>query len=148
MLRGTRETVLEDISALFPSILVIEASKNYLYTEDIDRVSGVMAAISYFDGPIALSKSTIDGISTLFQTGSKYIPYEIVLQGIFSISWGGLYVELYRCIEPLFSIPRLRALTKGSNSEKPLGEIMGLLEKHLSWRPKEDEFNYQSDRQM
>ena len=90
------------------------------------------------EGPIALGQQTLKGIAALFTEGSDYIPYSTILQGILSISWGGLFVELYRSIEQLYAVPELLDLTKDWKSEKPFSELAALLENHLAWRPKED----------
>ncbi len=97
---------LELVAALFPKILLVEADTNHIYTADVDRVLGAMVALSYAEGPIALGQQTLKGIAALFTEGSDYIPYSTILQGILSISWGGLFVELYRSIEQLYAVPR------------------------------------------
>jgi hypothetical protein len=119
--------------------LFVEADTNHIYTADVDRVLGAMVAVAYAEGPIALSEQTLKGIATLFAEGSDYIPYPNILQGLLSISWSGLFVELYRCIEQLYAVPRLLDLTKDWKSEMPYSELAELLENRLAWRPKEDE---------
>lgn len=130
---------LDDVASLFPNALIVEADSNLTYTADIDRVLGAVIAASYIDGPLALSEATLKTFRTLFVEGSEYIPYLNILQGILSISWGGLYVELYRCIEQLYAVPRLLELTREWKAEKALRELADLLEQRLSWRPREDE---------
>lgn len=130
---------LDDVASLFPAALVLEADIDLTYTGDIDRVLGTMVAISYFDGPLSLSRQTLKAFVRVFEEGSEYIPYLNVLQGILSISWSGLYVELYRCIEQLYAVPRLLDLTQEWKFDRSLGELAELLEARLSWRPKEDD---------
>lgn len=119
--------------------VVVEADVDQIYTENIDRVLGAITVASYADGPIALTPETLKRAGALFREGSEFIPYMIVLQGLLSISWGGFFVELYRCLEQLFAVPRLRDLTKDWKTERSIRALAELLEKRLSWRPKEDD---------
>ena len=100
---------------------------------------GALAAATYVDGPIAISEATLQNVKSLFVEGSEYIPFQNILQGLLSFSWGGFYVELYRCIEQLYAVPRLIELTKDWPTDKSFVELAELLESRLSWRPKEDE---------
>jgi len=130
---------LQAIRELFPRILVVEANVDFTYTSDIDRVLGAMVSATYIDGPIALSEATLRAASQLFSSGSEYIPYQNVLQGVLSIYWGGLFVDLYRCVEQLYAVPRLLDLTKVWASDRSIAELADLLDKRLTWRPREEE---------
>ncbi|MDB5586884.1 MAG: hypothetical protein JWP26_1854 [Devosia sp.] len=130
---------LQAIRDLFPRILIVEASVDFTYTSDIDRVLGAMVAATYIDGPIALSEATLNAASELFSSGSEYIPYQNVLQGVLSIYWGGFFVDLYRCVEQLYAVPRLLDLTKDWSSSRSIAELADLLDKRLAWRPREEE---------
>jgi len=130
---------LPDIANLFPNVAAFEADQNYEYTANVVRVLGVLTSQSYVDGPIAPSEATLTKVSDLFQSGSEHVPFENVLQGLLSISWGGFFLELYRAIEQLYAIPRLSALVEEWPTPLPYRHLAGLLENHLSWRPKEDD---------
>lgn len=130
---------LQAIRELFPRILLVEANVDFSYTADIDRVLGAMVASTYIDGPIALSEATLKAASELFLSGSEYIPYKNVLQGVLSIYWGGLFVELYRCVEQLYAVPRLLDLTQHWASSRSIADLADLLDKKLTWRPREEE---------
>jgi hypothetical protein len=130
---------LNAIADLFPPIIFVEADVNYAYTSNIDRVLGAMVAVTYLDGPIALTEETLNAVRSLFTTGPSSIPFEIVLQGILSISWAGLYVELYRCVEQLYPVPRLSNLVTRWGSAHSLNTLAELLRDSLGWRPREDE---------
>lgn len=130
---------LSDIAKLFPSIVIFEADKNYEYTANVVRVLGALTARSYVDGPIAPSETTLNKVSSLFQSGSQHVPFENLIQGMLSISWGGFFLELYRAIEQLYAVPRLAALVEAWPTSLPYRNLADLLESHLAWRPKEDD---------
>lgn len=127
-----------DVKGLFPSVTFAEADVNYPYTEDLDRVLGAMVAATYLDGPIALDEDTLEAITDLFTTGPDTVPFDNVLQGILSISWSGLYVELYRCIEQLYPAPSLADLLKHWSSAQSFAVLTDLLRKQIGWHPRED----------
>ncbi|MFV1543637.1 hypothetical protein VW041_01520 [Phaeobacter sp. JH204A] len=130
---------LSDISKLFPYITVYEADQNYEYTLNVTRVLGALIARSYSDGPIGPSASTLAKVSSLFEAGSEHVPFENILQGLLSISWGGFFLELYRAVEQLYAVPRLSGLVEAWPTPLPYRQLADLLESHLSWRPKEDD---------
>ena len=130
---------LSAITKLFPSIEIFEADQNYEYTANVVRVLGALTARSYADGPIAPSSTTLNKVSDIFQSGSEHVPFENILQGMLSISWGGFFLELYRAIEQLYAVPRLAALVEAWPTSLPYRSLADLLESHLAWRPKEDE---------
>ena len=130
---------LAAIANLFPSIEIFEADQNYEYTANVVRVLGALTARSYADGPIAPSGTTLNKVADIFQSGSEHVPFENVLQGMLSISWGGFFLELYRAIEQLYAVPRLAALVEAWPTTLPYRSIADLLESHLAWRPKEDD---------
>ena len=103
------------------------------------RVLGALTARSYADGPIAPSGTTLNKVADIFQSGSEHVPFENVLQGMLSISWGGFFLELYRAIEQLYAVPRLAALVEAWPTSLPYRSLADLLESHLAWRPKEDD---------
>lgn len=130
---------LAAIVKLFPNVEMFEADQNYEYTSNVVRVLGALIARSYSDGPIAPSDTTWNKVSDLFQSGSEHVPFENVLQGMLSISWGGFFLELYRTIEQLYAVPRLTALVEAWPTTLPYRRLADLLESHLAWRPKEDD---------
>jgi hypothetical protein len=131
---------LETIESLFPRILAyrIANPEPYLYEGEY-RVLGALLARSYTDGPINISTRALENIWQLFESGSKYIPYRNLVQGIMSISWESLFLETYRCLEQLYAEPRVSALKDKWPSTLPLRDLAAMLEQHLSWRPKEDD---------
>lgn len=130
---------LAEIRPMFPEMFVYRSVSPADYHKKGERVLGSFLAKAYLDGPIALDPETIVSFSETFERGSPKIPFEILIQGILSISWENLYVEIYRCIEQLYSASRVSILRSHWASSMPLRDLAKLLEKHLSWRPKEEE---------
>ncbi|MFU4863520.1 hypothetical protein ACM7ZX_29500 [Pseudomonas aeruginosa] len=132
---------LSEIEALFPKASLFKISLRVPYTtSDSYRVLGAIISRSYSDGPIAISGDTLEVLHDIFVNGSEYLPFKNLVQGVMSISWEGLYLEVYRCLEQLYSEPRIANLVSVMPSENhSIREIASLLETHLSWRPKEDD---------
>jgi len=130
---------LDEVARLYPEIFIFSADNDYEFTSSLVRVLGALLAASYLDGPIELELKTLQDVQRLFESGSEHIPFENILQGLLSISWGGLFLELYRSVEQLFAVPRLIEITDDWPSSLPFSELANLLENHLSWRPKEND---------
>ncbi len=130
---------LEDISRLFDVCQAFKIDPNFYYASDFPRLIGLIFVTSYFDGPMDLSEPTLEKMATIFETGSEYLPYELLLQGVLSISWRGFFLELYRCVEQLFPAAVLPDFVNDLGDVRPLIDLAKILETRLSWRPKENE---------
>lgn len=129
-----------DVRTLFQSIEVFE----YLDANENDkdllyRLAGVCFIRSYGEGPLDLSEKTLQKIEDLFENSQGTFPLKILLQGLMSFSWDGFFLELYRCLENLYPIHRLRSLLPLIPSAESLHQLSEILEDNLSWRPREDE---------
>lgn len=130
---------ISEIADLFPKIYFLQVVELFDYHYDDYRVIGSLISRTYLDGPIQLDPATIEAMARVFETASNFIPYKNIVQGILSISWDGLFLELYRCIEQLYACNKLTPLTKKWVTNSSLRDIAALLETELAWRPKEDE---------
>ena len=130
---------LADIARLFPRVSVYRVAQHEPYLQSDQRVLGALLARSYADGPIQILGPTIEKLWSTFESGSKFIPYQNLVQGLMAISWEHLFLETYRCLEQLYAEPRVSALRGQWHSKLSLRELAAMLERHLSWRPKEDE---------
>lgn len=130
---------LYSIASLFPACQIYRVISPAPYTESNHRFLGTILAKSFTDGPLNLYPKTLQYFSDIFEAGPDFLPYENILQGLLSFSWSNLYLECYRCLEQLYALPKVSALTQRWNSPLALKEVVALLESHLSWRPKEDE---------
>lgn len=130
---------LESIARLFPAAFVYTASGAEDYHSSDLRVISSLLARSYEDGPLSLGDQNIIGLIGIMEGGSPHIPYENILQGMLSIYWGNLFLELYRCIEQLYAAPRIIKLCEHWPSTVSIHDLAEKLEKTLGWRPKEDD---------
>lgn len=130
---------LDDIARLFPRASVYRVVQDEPYLHSDHRVLGSLLARSYADGPIQIMSPTIEKLWVTFEAGSRFIPYQNLVQGLMAISWEHLFLETYRCLEQLYAEPRVSALRDQWHSTLSLRELAAMLERHLSWRPKEDE---------
>lgn len=98
-----------------------------------------MLVKTYLDGPILLDSDTIQLFAEVFESGSSFIPCKNLVQGILAISWENLFLEIYRCMERLYSEPKVRAFRDDCQSDLSLHDLAALIETRLSWRPRENE---------
>lgn len=135
---GTDGFDLEYILNLFPTIYLYQVSVSHDFHHSKDRLLGSMLSKTYLDGPILLAPNTINLLSEIFESGSKFIPFRNLMQGLLAISWENFFLEIYRCIEQLYSVPSVKKLSEDTGSTLALYDLAYLLDEHLSWRPKED----------
>ena len=100
---------------------------------------GVLLSAFYGQGPIELSDEALKSLKDLYEAGSNHVPFRNIVQGHLAMTWSGLFLELYRAIEQLYSVPKLTNLTDEWASPKPFYELAELLENQLGWRPKEED---------
>ncbi|MBB5515735.1 hypothetical protein FHS89_001755 [Rubricella aquisinus] len=130
---------LEDIAKLFPSVSVFKLNEDADSSGSIWRSVGVLLSKFYGQGPIELSGEALNGLKELYEAGSNHVPFRNIVQGHLAITWSGLFLELYRAIEQLYSVPKLVKLTDIWASPKSFYELAELLESQLGWRPKEED---------
>lgn len=130
---------LAQITPLFPDLIVYRVTTQLEYHDIMERVLGSILVRTSLDGPILLEPDTVDKFIDVFETGSALIPFRNLIQGILSISWDYLFVEIYRCVEQLYSLPRIERLRKEMSSSSSIREMAKMLEDCLSWYPKEEE---------
>lgn len=130
---------LDQILPIFPEIKFFELDKNYNYLTYLDRTIGTYCAKSLSSTGMSISPPVCIKFSNLFEDGADEIPFFVLLRGMMSESHQILFLDLYRCIEQLYSVPKVSALTKALSLPDPIREISRILEETISWRPKEDE---------
>lgn len=130
---------LVTVQGFFRPIEFYRSNGDAGFHDDIDRVLGAFVVASYFDGPLALHTDTRVALSSAFEGGPAILPYRNLVQGVLSISWEGLFLELYRCIEYLYAAKRVTALRDVVATGLPAVELSRILERELRWRAREDE---------
>ncbi len=136
---GYKGHELEDVAKLFPDVSIFELNEDADSSGSIWRSLGVLLSTFYGEGPIELSDASLNCLKELYEAGSSHVPFRNIVQGHLAMSWSGLFLELYRAIEQLYSVPRLADLTDRWSSPKPFYELAELLENQLGWRPKEED---------
>jgi hypothetical protein len=130
---------LEDVAKLFPDVSIFKLNEDADSSRSIWRSMGVLLSAFYGQGPIELSEEALKSLKELYEAGSNHVPFRIIVQGQLAMTWSGLFLELYRAIEQLYSVPKLTNLTDEWASPKPFYELAELLENQLGWRPKEED---------
>lgn len=129
---------IEEITTLFPNICCYQTEID-LENFPCERFLGYVIVQNDSDLPLDFTNELRDSFAEIFEYGSGTIPFAILLQGLVSIKWGGMYVQIYRCIEQLFSISPLKKLHAAIKFDGSKQELAQELESKLSWRPKDAE---------
>lgn len=89
---------------------------------------------------LPFSKATLQFFKKIFLESALSIPYENLVQCCYSVSWQHAFLELYRCIERLYSICILAELYQDLNLEKviTLLEFEKKIEETLKWHHNEE----------
>ncbi|MCH8620754.1 hypothetical protein [Undibacterium sp. TS12] len=130
---------LDVITPLFPTVLAYKGSVYYEYQHDLQRITGSFIARTLDNLQIELERTTIESLIDFFEAGPRHIPYANIVRGMMTLTWEGLFLDTYRCIEQIYSCTKVAALKNDWASNKPLRQLAELLETHLSWRPKEED---------
>lgn len=88
---------------------------------------------------LGFSRETLDKLEKIFFEGSKNIPYENLLFSLVSVSWKYSFLDIYRCIERLFSISSLDVFHKDLRITDSLLKFSADVERYIGWKPKENE---------
>lgn len=130
---------LESIMQLFPKIQFYEVDQGYVFSNSLERLLGSYVARGYSGGPLRIGSECLDAFSGLFEHASDRIPYGLPLRGVVSFTWAAMYLELYRCIEQLYAVPKVTKIRPHWNAEASIYDVAKILEEVTGWRPKEDD---------
>ena len=130
---------LEDVANLFPDVSIFKLNGDANSSRSIWRSIGVLLSVFYGQGPIELSEEALKSLKDLYEVGSNHVPFRNIVQGHLAMTWSGLFLELYRAIEQLYSVPKSTSLTDKWASPKPIYKLAELLENQLGWCPKEED---------
>lgn len=132
---------LNDIISLFPKLYFVKANEslNYPYFNSLERVAGAYISAGYISDPLEVNDDLKLRLRSLFEAGADTIPFALPLQGLLSYNWSSLFLDLYRCLEQLYTVLKLKSLVSKLPYEGTLAELAYLLEDELSWRPKEQD---------
>jgi hypothetical protein len=130
---------LSEILPHFQNLLFLkeQTKNNTPYLDSLERVAGAFIASGYESHPLEVNDNLRSRILTLFESGAETIPFGLPLQGLLSYNWPSLFLDLYRCLEQLYTVLKLKSLVTKMPYKGALAELAYLLEEELSWRPKE-----------
>ncbi|MFB2893415.1 hypothetical protein ACE1CI_10920 [Aerosakkonemataceae cyanobacterium BLCC-F50] len=131
-----------EIIHFFEPFSVYRIQEDYPFIEnDIDliRLSGFYTLKNSQLITLNFSGETLDKFEQIFFEGAKTIPYENLLFSLFSVSWKYSFLDIYRCIERLFSISFLEDFHKKLQITDPLLKFSADVETYIGWKPKENE---------
>lgn len=132
---------LAEVLPLFPKLYFVKviggASAPYL--ERLERVAGTYLAAGYPGHPLEIDNNLRLRLIALFEAGAETIPFSLPLQGLLSYSWPALFLDLYRCLEQLYTTLKLRSLVEKMPHTGSLADLAYLLEEELQWRPREQD---------
>lgn len=133
-----KEIDVNDITSYFINLNIYKVNPDTPYSfKNLYQIKG------YFN--VKLDKNSIiysDSVKTnflsIFESGLKSIPMDIVELAYISSQYKQVFLELYRCIEQLYPVPILQKLLQmeGITLTCPI-MTAELLETQLNWRPKE-----------
>jgi len=108
-------------------------------SEGLIRLSGFYALKNSQLIALNFSPETRAKFEKIFFEGSTNIPYENLLLSLVSVSWKYSFLEIYKCIERLFSISFLEKFHKELSIPNSLIKFSSELESYIGWKPKEKE---------
>lgn len=129
---------LKEIENLFQDLTYWNIDSNYIYTQDIHRLTGAAICKFNFETPLPIEEPLKILFERIFRESDEHLPYSLLLQAVLASFWQTQFVEIYRCIEQLFPAQKVLLLRKKLRSKRKLGDINLFLAESLSWRPHED----------
>jgi hypothetical protein len=133
---------LDDVKKYFLPLEVYEITQNFVLTAtQLSRLVGLrlcQTTTLY----LPFSEGTLESLRAVFLDGSPPIPYENLVQCCYSASWKHAFLEVYRCVERLYSVYTLDNLY---SRLFPLGGNLTLIdfgkqiEDTLGWRAKDED---------
>lgn len=89
---------------------------------------------------LKFDEATILIFERLFLEGAKNIPFDNLVFSLVSVYWRYSFLDVYRCIERLFSISFLEEFHNDLAREKlSLLDFSAQIEEYIGWKPKENE---------
>lgn len=144
---------LEDIERFFePFQIYSVASESLLLHDDFaDRIALHFLVATKAATHIAFRGATTERFTEASITPATNYPHRLLLRAYLAHRWDQVFLDIYRCIEQLFPLSRVRRLMVGMNQKHAarvppqtpnslrLHELAELTESTLGWRAKEDD---------
>ena len=128
------------IAELFEPILAYEvALDSPIPAGDLTRLSCLWALKVRETIILPFTNETLGAFETLLSQGIQNLPSENLLRGLQCAHWQHAFLEIYRCIERLFSFQHIEELHKELAVAISLLEFAAKIEKATGWRPREED---------
>ncbi|MBS3027257.1 MAG: hypothetical protein HCA25_09215 [Dolichospermum sp. DET50] len=120
--------------------LFIEGETKNKTTVNILKLSGFYITHNPQIMPLEFDEETLLIFQRLFLEGSKHIPFDNLSFSLVSVHWRYSFLDIYRCIERLFSVYFLQKFYEDLGIENSLSllNFSAKLEDSIDWKPKED----------
>ncbi|MEQ9235258.1 hypothetical protein [Coleofasciculus sp. E2-BRE-01] len=129
-----------EISDFFEPIYIYEIPEESPFKDKgIQRISGFYISKNIHQLALPFSNDTMKIFGKIFIEGSESIPYENLLLSLTSVSWKYSFLDVYRCIERIFSIFQLDELCQNLSISIPLVKLSAEIENSLGWKPNEED---------
>lgn len=137
---AAKEIDVDDITPYFINLNVYKVKPDTPYSfKDLYQIKGYFN-VNLDNNNIPYNESIKTNFLSIFESGLKSIPMDIVELAYMSSQYKQVFLELYRCIEQLYPVPTLQNLLQvdGISLTCPI-TTAELLETQLNWRPKESD---------
>ncbi|KJR41335.1 hypothetical protein MCHI_002762 [Candidatus Magnetoovum chiemensis] len=131
---------LDDILPYFEPVSVYEIKEQSpIDSKDIYRISGLFIVDNKENVSLSYSDDSLTIYRTIFLEGSDRIPIENITFSLVAVKWQHSFLDIYRCIESLFSIVYLDKLYSGLKIEDKFMKFVEIFEHEIGWKPKEED---------
>lgn len=132
--------VIKFFNQVFVYKIQVESPFSEQESNNLVRLTGFYTSNNNQMILLDFSQETIKVFERIFVESVESIPYENLLFSMVSFSWKYSFLDVYRCIERLFSISITENLYNNFDLKKySLLKFATEIENQLSWKPKEEE---------
>lgn len=124
----------------FDPISVYEISENSsIKTNSIARLSCFFISKNKNKLSLPFSDDTINVLQRIGFEGVSSIPFENILHAMNAVRWEHAFLEVYRCVEQMFSVPTIFLLRQTLSLSTPIFNLSADIENITGWRAKEED---------
>jgi hypothetical protein len=130
----------ESVQMLFDPVLVYEIERDSpIPPEQMARLTCFWLLQSKERIILPFSTDTLEVMENLLASGMRSLPSEIFLRSLQCAHWQHAFLEVYRCIERLFSFQIVDELHKQLSISISLLDFAAKIEDITGWRPREQD---------
>lgn len=107
--------------------------------KNISRAAIAIALNSPSLVPIKWSPEARQRLQNMVYDPTSKVPFHVLARALTESREDNAFLAIYRCIEQLFPLPKMRELSDALEVTKPAIHLASLIELHLGWRRKEDD---------